>query len=276
MTLCTCLKGAVLVAASLILPQASAAQQCSVVVMNALLPYMVSSGTDNDVNESILGIASAYYAAVGDGVSEAGSKSKDPRLQALLVAGGASAKGTSAVAEKLPALIWAIDEARDDADDLYMSLSTERGHEAAFFPSFGEYTDRFSPGVPARLEGVNCRVVPYIFGVDPRRDRVSVTLFDHDGSSRDDILGNFVFNTSDAGKGELATMSISEKHGGVVYVVHYEVVPVTCDPAVQIMLAPIYQGTGFSSLDTARISTTMSIAMLDLFKDELAKKGIRF
>lgn len=270
------LTGAALAAATLTLPHVASAQECSVVVMNELLPYMVSSGTDNDVNESILGIVSAYYSAVGDGMSEAGANATDPRMQALLTAGSASAKGTSAVADKLPALIGAVDEARDDADDLYMSLSTERGHEAAFFPAFGQYTDRFSPGVPAGLEGVTGRVVPYIFGVDPRRDRISVTLFDHDSSSRDDILGNFVFNKKDAGKGELTTMSISEKHGGVVYIVHYEVVPVTCNPAVTMILQPIYQGVGFSSLDSAVSSTVMSISHLSFFSDELAAMGIRF
>lgn len=264
-------------AAAVALPQAgSAAQQCSVVVMHELLPYMVSSGTDNSVNQALAGLGSDYYAAVSDGLSEAGSKAKDPKLQGLLLVGSASSKGTSAMIARLPELIGAIDEARDDADDLYMSLSTERGHEAAFFPSFGEYTSRFSPGVPAGLEGVKGRVVPYIFGVDPRRDSISVTLFDHDNGSRDDIIDNFVFSKNDAGKGKMTGLSISEKHGGVVYAVQYEVVPVTCNPVVEAILEPLYQGTGFSTLDAARITTSMSVGMLDIFKDELASKNIRF
>lgn len=269
-------KAAALAATAFALPQIASAQQCSVVVMHELLPYMVSSGTDNDVNRALAGLGSDYYAAVSDGLSDASGKVKDPKLQGLLAAGSASSKGTSALIARLPDVIGAIDESRDDADDLYMSLSTERGHEAAFFPSFGEYTDRFSPGVPAGLEGVKGRVVPYIFGVDPRRDSISVTLFDHDNTSRDDIIGNFVFSKNDTGKGKMAALSISEKHGGVIYAVQYEVVEVTCNPVVTAILKPQYQSIGFSTLDSARIATSMSAGMLDMFKNELARKNIRF
>lgn len=259
------------------LPQiSSAGQGCSVVVMNEILPYMVSSGTDNDVNAALFGMASDYYSAIGDGASDAGQSAGATKAGLLLQAAGAGSKGLSAVMNKLPAVIGAIDESRDDADDLYMSLSTERGHEAAFFPVFGDYTDRFSPGVSVGLEGVSGRVVPYIFGVDPNRDSISVTLFDHDSSSRDDIIGSFVFSKNDAGKGKLAALSISEKHGGVVYAVQYEVVPVTCEPVFDMVLKPMYQSVGFSTLEDAQVTTIMSLTQLGLLKDELARKNIQF
>ncbi len=265
-----------LLAALVVFPAASyAASNCSVVVMNRLLPYKVSSGTDNDVNQAIAGLVSGYYSALSQATGSAAGSSSDPRVQGLLAAASAGQAGFAAIASQLPALIGAIDEARGDADDLYMSLSTVRGKEGSFFPEPGKYTDAYNEGLVAPLQGVKGRVVPYIFGVDPNQDRVAANLFDHDTTSRDDILGQAIFFRSTAGQGPKTAIAMTAAHGGVIYLIDYEVLPIACQPAWDIMLKPMYQVADLSKVENATIITSLTYSALKS-SPELKAKGIYF
>ena len=241
----------------------SAAANCSVVVMDRILPYKVSSGTDNDVNQAIFGMVSDYYAALSEASTNAASATDNPKAKAILTAAGAGAGGFSAIAAKLPGLIGSIDSSRDDADDLYMSLSPVRGQEGAFFPEIDDWTSAFTPGLQASLNGITGRVVPYIFGIDPRMDRIEVNLFDHDNLSRDDTLGQAVFFKNQAGTGKTSTVAMTEKHGGVVYIIQYEVVPFTCPAGAEIMLKPIYQTMNVTNRDTMPLIYGMTRGFLN-------------
>lgn len=253
----------------------NAASNCSVAVMNRLLPYKVSSGTDNNVNQAIGDLVSGYYSALSQATGSAAGSSSDPRVQGLLAAASAGQAGFAAIASKLPALIGAIDEARGDADDLYMSLSTVRGKEGSFFPEPGKYTDAYNEGLVAPLQGVKGRVVPYIFGIDPNQDRVAVNLFDHDVTSRDDILGQAIFFRNQAGQGPKTAIAMTAAHGGVIYLIDYEVVPIACQPAWDIMLKPFYQGAALNKVESATIITSLTYSALKS-ATELKAKGIFF
>lgn len=226
----------------------SAAANCSVVVMDRILPYKVSSGTDNDVNQAIFGMVSDYYEALSEASTNAAGATDNPKAKAILTAAGAGTGGLAAIAAKLPELIGAIDSSRDDADDLYMSLSPVRGKEGAFFPDVDSWTDAFTPGLQAPLNGIPGRVVPYIFGVDPSMDRIEVNLFDHD-TVRDDSLGQAIFFKNQAGKGKQATLAMTEQHGGVVYIIEYEVVPFACPAGSDMLLKATYQGMNVTIRD---------------------------
>lgn len=264
---------------------AASAQECSVPVITEMTAVKVSSGTDNDVNNSVSGLASAYYAAVGDSAKEVGAllaESDDPKSSAIgaaLVAAGGVASGLSAIAGKIPALISSIDSSRNDADDLYISLAAERGRDGAFFPEPGEYTSNFQQGLAVKVKGHN-RIVPYIFGLDPNETNVRVNLFDRDGGSRDDILGQATFYKKDAGTGPQIALAMTPDHGGVIYAIQYQVEPVPCFFLNATSLKQIYQTTSPASVDgSAKYKGAFDAAYLisvdKTLQSALASRGIR-
>lgn len=264
---------------------AAKAQECSVPVITEMTAVKVSSGTDNDVNNSIAGIASAYYSAVGDSAKEVGAtlvSSDDPKSSAIgsaLVAAGGVASGLAAVAGKIPALIGNIDSSRNDSDDLYISLASERGRDGAFFPEPGEYTSNYQQGIAVKPKGHN-RIVPYIFGFDPNETNIRVNLFDRDGSSRDDILGQATFYKKDAGTGPQIALAMTPDHGGVVYAIQYQVEPVSCLLQFAGGLKSLYQTTSPASVEGSAsyknlFDAEYLLATLPILRNDLFNRGIR-
>lgn len=208
-------------------------KDCGVVDLLEIMAIQPSSGTDSDVNQALAGMASNWAAAQGQSNKDVGTSlagSTDPKtagLGALLMASGGTLEAMSGLFLSIDGVISAIDESRDDADDLYLALNTERGADGAFWPSPGESSELATKGTTVKMPGIS-GLVPYVLGL-LSDDSISIQLFDWDGSSRDDHLGQVTFSLEDAGLGPLNTMMISEKHGGVVYAIRYQVVPVSCD-----------------------------------------------
>jgi hypothetical protein len=212
---------------------AFAQSQCGIVDLLELMAIQPSAGTDADVNTALMEMASSWATVQGEGNQEIGttlSSSSDPKMAgvgALVAASGSSLQAMGAAFLKLPGVISAIDESRDDADDLYIALNTERGDDGAFWPGPDQNSSAALKGTTVKLPGVS-GIVPYVLGL-LSDDSVSIQLYDYDGASRDDHLGQVTFSLKDVGRGPLNTLMISEKHGGTVYAIRYQVVPVSCN-----------------------------------------------
>ena len=213
---------------------AQAADKCGVVDISGIIAIKPSSGTDNDVNVALTGLASSWATAQGDSNKETGealAAMEDPKMKLLgaaVMAAGGSLKAMAAAFTALPEVIDTIESSRDDADDLYIGLNSERGNDGAFWPRPNDQSDVAIRGAPVAMPGLE-GMVPYVLGLSKNQQTISINLFDHDTGSRDDHLGSVTFSLGDLGKGPLKTLMISDKHGGVVYGFEYEVVPVPCD-----------------------------------------------
>jgi len=209
------------------------ADECGVVRLNYLKAIKASSGTSDKVIDEIAKMGSAFENAAGDSHKEVGeqlAKNKNDKVAAagvVMAAAGSMEKGVAAALEHAAAVISAIDEDRDDPDDLFLTLSTETDDDSAFWPAPNENTELARVGTKVNLSGV---YVPYILGLkrgEAGKD-VGVNFFDWDGSSRNDHLGQVVFHINDKGEGPLHTAMLGSKHGGSLYGVGYEIIPVTC------------------------------------------------
>ncbi|MBP1845889.1 hypothetical protein J2046_004163 [Rhizobium petrolearium] len=143
-----------------------------------------SSGTDFSTSQALSGLAGEVFA----------SEFVDPLLEAI---------------KALPAVIAAIDTARDDPDNLFMTFGSDDISEA-FWPGAGQYTD-LQAGMSAEIL--------LDFSVDYSQN---VSLWDYDNPSGNDHMGSVTLYASEAGQGEKAKLAKNEVEGSAYYVL-YEV-----------------------------------------------------
>jgi hypothetical protein len=108
----------------------------------------------------------------------------------------------------LPGVIEAIDAARSDPDNLYITAGTTADRDLALWPSPGEDVDMLpdqsvAPNVTLDFETTQ-----------------NLSLFDHDTISADDHLGSIMMDASEQGQGEIARLASSSVEGSVYYVIY--------------------------------------------------------
>lgn len=127
------------------------------------------------------------------------------RLPAALLAAELGGDLLQAITS-LPDVVAAVDTARSDPDDLYLTTDTVGDVDAAVWPA---------PGVTKSMQaGQSAEVMLALeFG-----HSLNVSLWDHDSVSDDDLLGSVTILTSDTGQGEVARLASSRVEGSVYYV----------------------------------------------------------
>ncbi|MFL9901313.1 hypothetical protein PQR75_29895 [Paraburkholderia fungorum] len=150
------------------------------VVIRTLYCIREATGTDMGVNIAIANLPGTLPAATGLGSIDAAVKA-------------------------VPGLIAAIDGARGDPDDLYLTTSTERGLGNKVWP-----TDRETMPV-----GTGQSTAPNLaLSFD---GSLNVSLWDYDSGSRDDLLGSITVEESELGN-ELLKKAASDVEGSIYYV----------------------------------------------------------
>ena len=109
----------------------------------------------------------------------------------------------------LPGVLAAIDAARSDPDDLYLTFFTTGDRAHAAWPGIGQSTE-MRPDQSAEL------AVSVEFNFSQ-----NVSLFDHD-FSRDDHLGSITMLAEEQGNGQIAKFAHSSVEGSAYYIT-YEV-----------------------------------------------------
>jgi hypothetical protein len=109
----------------------------------------------------------------------------------------------------LPGVIEAIDVARSDPDNLYITTGTEGDRDLALWPAPGEDVD-MRP---------DQSVAPNVV-VDFDTATQNLSLFDHDAVSADDHLGSITIEAAEQGQGEIARRASSEVEGSVYFVTY--------------------------------------------------------
>lgn len=112
-----------------------------------------------------------------------------------------------AAVRALPNVLTAIDAARDDPDNLYITAGTEGDRDRALWPGPGQ-------DVPMRPDQ---SVAPEV-SVDFEHTQ-NISLFEWDVVS-DDHLGSIIIDASEQGQGEIAKRAASAVEGSVYYVVY--------------------------------------------------------
>jgi hypothetical protein len=105
-------------------------------------------------------------------------------------------------------LLQAIDVARADPDDLYVTTGTAGGRDNAVWPGRGQNSVMRS----GQSQPLNLQI--------PFAGSLNVSLWDYDSGSRDDLLGSVTILESDFGQGDLAKIAASPVEGSVYYVVY--------------------------------------------------------
>ena len=251
-----------------------AAKDCAVVKINSLTAIKYSEGSDNSVISAFTTMAAAFANAQGASSQEIGetlSKQKDPEIAAagaLIAGAGGTEKAFAAAITGLPDLISAIDKSSDTPDDLYLTLSSSPDDDAAFWPAPGEDSDEVRTEAPHPTQGIRS-VVPYVMGLQGGSGgrEITVNFFDWDSPSADDHLGSVTFHISDAGEGPQNTVMLGAKHGGVIYTLEYDVVPVTCNFSVAPILRHFYASSaskGASPREAILFTGLMEAALIEL------------
>jgi hypothetical protein len=120
--------------------------------------------------------------------------------------------GTDIVASirAVPGVLEAIDAAREDPDDLYVTTETEGDRDRAIWPGPG-----LSKSILAGQSVKPDFSVPFSFSQN-------ISLWDYDSGSGDDPLGSVTVFESEQGAGVLAKLAANPVEGSAYYVV-YEV-----------------------------------------------------
>jgi hypothetical protein len=108
----------------------------------------------------------------------------------------------------LPATIGAMDSARSDPDDLYLTTNTGGGLDNAIWPG-GETTQSMQADQSA-APGIS---VPVNFSQN-------VSLWDHDSVSDDDLLGSVHILEEEQGRGNIARLAKSDIESSYYYVTY--------------------------------------------------------
>jgi len=143
-----------------------------------------ATGTDFAVNEAIAALPEQILPAEYGGL---------PALAAI---------------QALPGVVGAIDTARADPDDLYVTTNTNGGRENAVWPGSGrdvqmQAGQSESPGITVEFSGSQ-----------------NISLWDYDSVSDDDLLGSVTILESEQGQGEITKLARSTVEGSGYYVVY--------------------------------------------------------
>jgi hypothetical protein len=109
----------------------------------------------------------------------------------------------------LPAVIAAIDTARDDPDNLFMTFGSDE-IENAFWPGAGQFTD---------TRAGQSHQILLDFPVTVSQN---VSLWDDDSPSGNDHMGSVTIFAGEAGEGQKAKLAKNPEEGSAYYVL-YEV-----------------------------------------------------
>jgi hypothetical protein len=108
----------------------------------------------------------------------------------------------------LPGVLAAVDSARSDPDNLYMTAETSGGLANAIWPPDGTTVDMQAG--QSRAPGVT---VPVSYAQN-------ISLFDHDWPSGDDLLGSVSIFESELGAGELSKLAKSDVESSYYYITY--------------------------------------------------------
>jgi hypothetical protein len=112
------------------------------------------------------------------------------------------------VIRALPGVIAAIDTARSDPDDLYVTTNTDGGRDNAIWPGAGrDVKMQADQSVAPRI------TVPF-------SGSQNISLWDYDSVSDDDLLGSVTMFESEQGQGEIAKLAKSTVESSYYYVVY--------------------------------------------------------
>jgi hypothetical protein len=110
--------------------------------------------------------------------------------------------------QSLPGVIAAIDMARSDPDNLYITTSTEGDIGNSIWPGSGNTQD-FQAGQS------NSPQIAIEFSFS-----LNISLWDYDTSSSDDLLGSITIFESEQGQGEITKKASSVVEGSYYYVTY--------------------------------------------------------
>lgn len=113
--------------------------------------------------------------------------------------------------EALPGVIEAIEVARDDPDNLYLTNTTQPGRDESLWPGSGEVIE-MRPRQSAAPD--------VSFDIDGSRN---LSLWDYDTVSRDDHLGSVAIDAIEAGQGAIGRLTSSQVEGSI-YSIIYDIV----------------------------------------------------
>jgi len=130
------------------------------------------------------------------------------QLPARLLPAEVAEPSLLAAVQALPGVAAAIDTARSDPDDLYVTTDTEGGVDNAIWPAPGatkslQAGQTVAPGVSVEFSGSQ-----------------NISLWDRDSLSDDDLLGSVTALESEQGEGEIAQLATSRVEGSVYYVLY--------------------------------------------------------
>jgi hypothetical protein len=108
----------------------------------------------------------------------------------------------------LPGVIGAIDVARSDPDNFYVTTNTNGGRQNAIWPGPGgdvqmQAGQSVAPQLPVQVSGSQ-----------------NISLWDYDSTSDDDLLGSVTMLESEQGQGEIAKLAKSMVESSFYYVVY--------------------------------------------------------
>ena len=151
--------------------------------------YCVSAatGVDSGVNQAIVNLA--------------------PTLDAGTLGADSSVAIRTAV-NAVPGLLEAIDTARQDPDDLYVTTNTAGGVANRVWPAEAE-TQPTQAG-----QSQNPEVALDFSG------NLNISLWDYDSGSGDDLLGSITVLEAEAGQGDIAKLAASPVESSAYYVVY--------------------------------------------------------
>jgi hypothetical protein len=109
----------------------------------------------------------------------------------------------------LPEVVSAIDAARADPDDLYVTSGTTGDRALAIWPAAGQ-------SVVTRSDQSHAPGITLEFGGHSQ----NLSLWDYDSGSRDDLLGSVTMLASEQGRGEIAKLAKSQVEGSAYYVIY--------------------------------------------------------
>lgn len=110
--------------------------------------------------------------------------------------------------ESLPGVVEAIDAARDDPDNLYVTNTTQPGRDEALWPGSGEVIE-MRPGQSAAPD--------VSFDFEGSRN---LSLWDYDTVSRDDHLGSIMIDAIEAEQSDIGRLASSQVEGSVYYIIY--------------------------------------------------------
>jgi hypothetical protein len=106
----------------------------------------------------------------------------------------------------LPGVLGAIDAARSDPDNLYLTTITQSGRENAIWPAPGQSID-----IQATQSVAPNFTLDFI-------SSQNLSLWDYDSVSDDDLLGSVTMFASEQGLGEIAKLAASTIENSYYYV----------------------------------------------------------